>query len=95
MSKIRGTYEITFANFFVGIGDNHGIINIQLGATLFTPDQEGEAMKIDPDPVVTVRLRLTEPCARLLHAALSEKLERMGLVRATPTEAPSQPEKLN
>jgi hypothetical protein len=58
---------ITFANNVAGSGHFQGNINITLAAARFTPNAEGS---VDPDLVITARLRMDIPTATALRSAL-------------------------
>ena len=57
---------ITFVNQVVGSGHLNGVINLTFAAAMFTP-QNGA---IDPDLVITARLRMDRLCAEQLYATL-------------------------
>lgn len=63
---------VTFVNAVVGQGTLNGVVNVSLGVFLFTP---GDADKVEPDLVTTVRLRMDQLCARQLHESLGKLLE--------------------
>lgn len=61
-----------FVNMVVGRGILNGVVNIQLGTYQFTPDDSGG---VDPDPAVSVRLRMDRACAKQLHDTLGQLLD--------------------
>lgn len=60
--------SITWVNQVVGSGHLNGVINITLAAAMFTPTAKG----IEPDLVITSRLRMDMFCAEQLYAQLGE-----------------------
>ena len=76
---------ITFVNTVIGRGVLNGVVNLQLGAYLFTA--EGE--KVEADPVVVARLRMDEPAARQMHEALGEVLGLIDAAKVTPAGEPA------
>ena len=63
---------ITFANLLVASGVYNGVVNASFASYQFTPTPDG---KIDPDPVVTARLRMDLVCAKHLRDRLIEILD--------------------
>lgn len=63
---------VTFVNTVLARGVLNGVVNLQLGTYLLTPNQEGTA--IEEDLVVSCRLRMDQVCARQLHDALGSLL---------------------
>jgi len=63
---------VVFVNTVVGRGILNGIINLSFGTLLFTPTDDGKT--IDPDLVVSARLRMDKLCAQQLHETLGELL---------------------
>lgn len=59
---------IVFVNQVVGAGHLNGVINITFAAALFTPTKNG----IEPDLVITSRLRMDMFCAEQLYAQLGQ-----------------------
>lgn len=57
---------ITFVNQVVGAGHLNGVINLTFAAALFTPTKNG----IEPDLIITSRLRMDMFCAEQLYAQL-------------------------
>jgi len=62
-----------FANLVVGQGINNGVVNMTLGAFLFSPSEDGKTAV--PDPVIVGRLRMDIPCARQMMASLQNLLQ--------------------
>ena len=62
---------VQFVNCVVVQGHLNGVINVTLGTYNFSPNAEG---KIDPDTVVTSRLRMDLACAKQLRDALDQML---------------------
>jgi len=65
---------ITFANSVVARGLFNHNVNITLAAFQFTPTEDN---KVNPDPVVTCRLRLDIVCAKQLRDHLTELLAHL------------------
>lgn len=63
---------VVFVNTVVGRGVLNGIVNLSFGTLLFTPSDDGKT--IDPDLVVSARLRMDKLCAQQLHETLGELL---------------------
>lgn len=59
---------VTFVNTVLGRGVLNGVVNLTFGTLLFTPEND----RIEPDMVVSSRLRMDELCARRLFEALAE-----------------------
>lgn len=64
---------IAFANQLVGSGYLNGVVNLTLAAAHFTPQDDG---KINPDLVITARLRMDLFCAQQLHEHLGRIIEQ-------------------
>jgi hypothetical protein len=62
-----------FVNGVIGSGQLNGIFNITFGTLLFTPTADS---KVDPDMVVSVRLRMDFSCLQQLHATLGALIEQ-------------------
>lgn len=62
-----------FINRVVGQGILNGVVNVTLATFAFTPTAEGN---IDPDLVISGRLRMDIACAKQLHDALGGILEQ-------------------
>lgn len=59
--------QIAFANQLVGSGFLNGNVNLTFAAALFTPNVDGG---VDPDLVITSRLRMDLFCAQQLYERL-------------------------
>lgn len=59
---------ICFVNQLVGSGHLNGVINLTFAAAMFTPTANG----VEPDLVITSRLRMDMFCAEQLYAQLGE-----------------------
>lgn len=59
---------IAWVNQVVGAGHLNGVINVTFAAALFTPTKQG----IEPDLVITSRLRMDMFCAEQLYAQLGQ-----------------------
>ena len=70
---------ITFANLLVASGVYNGVVNASFASYQFTPTPDG---KIDPDPVVTARLRMDIVCAKQLRDRLIEILDMVDKTQA-------------
>jgi ATP sulfurylase len=57
---------VVFVNQVVGAGHLNGVINVTLATAMFTPTKNG----IEPDLVITSRLRMDMFCAEQLYAQL-------------------------
>lgn len=60
-----------FVNSLVGRGFLNGVVNLTFATALFTPHED----KVDPDCIITCRLRMDLYCAQQLRDALD------GLIR--------------
>jgi len=58
---------ITFVNQVVGSGHLYGVVNLTFAVARFTPAADG---KVDPDLVISSRLRMDLVCAQQLRDAL-------------------------
>lgn len=56
-----------FVNQLVGSGHLNSVINLTFATAQFTPSNEG---KVDPDLVITARLRMDAFCAQQLYDQL-------------------------
>lgn len=63
-----------FVNSVIGQGHLNGVVNLTFGTFQFTPTMDG---KIDPDMVVSSRLRMDMTCAKQLHAALTAIFDQL------------------
>ena len=72
---ITDPYEtpVIFVNSVVGSGSLNGVVNITFATARFTPSASST---IDPDLVVSARLRMDFHCVRELHATLGRMLEQ-------------------
>jgi hypothetical protein len=64
---------VLFVNHVVGSGHLNGVANITLATANFMPRPDGT---VDPELVVSARLRMDMYCAQQLHAALGAILEQ-------------------
>lgn len=86
--KVMDNVGVVFVNAVTGRGILNNVVNLQFGTYLFSPDANSE--KVDPDLVVSCRLRMDRTCAQQLHEALGELLERINAMETTPEpEAPA------
>ena len=89
---------ITFANVVVGSGSLNGVVNVQLGAVIFAPADDG---KIVGEVMECCRLRMDVPCAVALRDALNGVLDSIArshadaLLGAAPAAGPAPNEKPN
>lgn len=86
MMKSVDNVGVTFAALLIGRGVYDGVINVTLGAPLFTPETDGQT--VVEDIAITSRLRMTPSCARQLYEGLGELLKS---IETTPMPA-SAPE---
>jgi hypothetical protein len=63
---------ITFVNQVVGSGHLNGVVNLTFAAAMFTPNKD----RIDPDLVITARLRMDMFCAEQLYATLGSIISK-------------------
>lgn len=66
---------VTFVNGLLGRGVFNGNVNLTFGTYLFTPQGDETSLSIDPDMVVSARLRMDIAAARQLYASLGELLD--------------------
>ena len=59
--------QTVFVNEVIGSGHLNGVVNLTFATYLFTPASDG---KIDPDRVISSRLRLDGYCLHQLYAVL-------------------------
>ena len=71
--KSTDAVGITFANLVLARGIYNNVVNLTLGAYQFEPDADGA--KIEPDPVVTCRLRMDTGCVLQMRDALNDLLK--------------------
>lgn len=69
----RNNAQPVFVNQVIGQGILNGVVNVTFGTFGFTPTNDG---KVDPDMVISSRLRMDITCAQQLHAALGSILEQ-------------------
>lgn len=62
-----------FINQVVGSGHLNGVVNVTFATAQFTPNDDG---KIDPDLVITVRLRMDLFCTQTLYESLGKIIEQ-------------------
>jgi hypothetical protein len=79
--KATDQVGITFANTVVGRGIFNNVVNVQLAAFAWSSTDDG---KVEPDPVITCRLRLDLACATQLRDALDELLALVDKTKAAP-----------
>ena len=63
---------VIFVNQIVGAGHLNSVINITFATALFTPTKNG----IEPDLVITSRLRMDMFCAEQLYAQLGSLIAK-------------------
>ena len=63
---------ITFVNQVVGSGHLNGVVNLTFAAALFTPNGDS----VDPDLVITSRLRMDRFCAEQLYVTLGAIIQK-------------------
>lgn len=73
---------VTFVNVVMGRGVLNGVVNVQFGSYQFTPSEDGKF--VEPDLVLSSRLRMDRVCAQQLHEALGSLLE---IIEKTEAEA--------
>jgi hypothetical protein len=73
-----------FINHVLGSGHLNGIINVTLGTFNFTPSRD--AARIEPDLVVSCRLRLDVVAAAELRDAIDKALTMMATQAAAQVE---------
>lgn len=64
----------TFVNSVVGSGHLHHVVNLTFATAQFTPKPNGN---IDPDLIITARLRMDLSCAQQLRDVLSAILDQL------------------
>lgn len=62
-----------FVNQVVGCGHLNGVVNITLATAQFTPNTDGG---VDPDFVITARLRMDLFCASQVYEQLGKIIEQ-------------------
>lgn len=72
MADMMDQVGVTFVNAVVNRGIYNNVINLGFGTFLFTPTSDET---VDPDLVVSCRLRMDEACATQLHRELGQLLE--------------------
>lgn len=60
---------VTFCSQVVGAGHLNNVVNVTMATARFTPDNDGG---VDPDFVVSARLRMDLFCAQQLHEQLGQ-----------------------
>lgn len=85
--KALDNVGITFVNALLGRGVLNGVVNMTFGAFLFTP---GDEDKVDPDLVVTARLRMDKTCAKQVHEALGALIAKIEETEAAALAPPSE-----
>lgn len=63
-----------FVNTLAGSGHLHHVVNLTFATAQFTPTPDGN---IDPDLIITARLRMDLSCAQQLRDALSAILDQL------------------
>lgn len=71
-----------FVNQVAGCGHLNGVVNVTFATAQFTPNKEG---KIDPDLVITSRLRMDMACARQLHEQIGRILDQQNIAPSNGT----------
>lgn len=89
--KAMDSVGVTFVNTLIGRGIFNGVVNIQLGTLLFSPDEKGTS--IDEDLVLSCRLRMDIICAKQLHMALGELLTAIEAAQNIPEAQVEHPER--
>jgi hypothetical protein len=69
------TEETIFVNGYSVIGAANGVINLDLVTAIFSPNDDGKT--VSSEMAVTVRLRMDSVCARTIHTALGDWLQKM------------------
>lgn len=82
--KALDNVGVTFVSTLLGRGILNNVVNMTFGTLLFTPDDED---KVDPDLVVSARLRMDKACARQVYEALGELLSKIEQSEAEATAA--------
>lgn len=81
---------VTFATNVLVIGQRNGVVNVTLGALLFSPSEtktDDGRLAVDPDPAVVARLRMDEACAKQLRDDLTKILDGIAAARALAVHA--------
>jgi hypothetical protein len=60
----------TFVNTVIGRGSLNGVINVSFATFNWTPSDDGS--RVDPDPVISCRLRMDKLCAIQLRDVMNE-----------------------
>jgi hypothetical protein len=89
---------VTFVNAVTNRGIFDNVININFATFLFTPSQERtvdngkKIVDIEPELVMSLRLRMGEQCLRQLHQATTSLLELIDNHRAGQNNPPNAAE---
>jgi hypothetical protein len=70
--NVEDQIGVTFVNLVLSRGVYNGVVNISFGTYNFTPNHDNS--EVDPDMVVSARLRMDIMCAQQLHESLGELL---------------------
>lgn len=72
--------KVDFVNQLVGAGHLNGVVNLTFATANFMPQADG---KIDPDLVISARLRMDLFCAEQLAAQLGSIIAQMTKANGT------------
>jgi len=74
--KSQDNVNVTFVNTIVGRGSLNNVINLTFGTFNWTPTTNEEGVPIvDPDPVVSARLRMDIVCAKQLRDIMNDLID--------------------
>lgn len=75
--------QTVFVNQLAGAGHLNGVVNITFVTAQFTPTHDN---KIDPDLVISARLRMDVFCAESLYAQLGLIIQQMTKANGTTAQ---------
>lgn len=86
--------EVTFVTSVLGLGGYNNVVNLTFCTFLWTPEdgKPGEQLKVDPDPVISCRLRMDDACAIALRDVLIKRYPLEAGVAAAANGADERPE---
>jgi hypothetical protein len=70
---------VIFVNQIAGVGFLNDNVNLTFSTLFFTPSADHP--DVDPDPVITCRLRMDTTCAQVLYDRLGQQLEAIRQAR--------------
>lgn len=74
---------VIFTNQLCGAGHLNGVVNLTFATARFSPQPDG---KIDPDLVISARLRMDLFCAEQLYAQLGLVIQQMTKANGTTAQ---------